>query len=259
MSDAIAEPTAEPATPTESVEPVASSEPVQTDAAPQHESVAEGPGEHVDASPRFEGTAAIDAAAIEDAPQEGTFEPVGTGDVDSATTAADPAAPAVQADSAGATAGAVVAPAPTPVTVAATQRRRRERVSLPPALTLGLFVIGIVAGALVWRSVTAVPTVVEAFPALPLIGQPPVAAVVAEHLAANDAQALSDSLEQEALDAIRAQINPLTKVERVTFISATALEDQILVAYVVEGTDNTGARGIVGLIMVVRDGAVVAQ
>ena len=48
-------------------------------------------------------------------------------------------------------------------------------------------------------------------------------------------------------------------VDRIAFSGATALADEILASYVVYGRDNTGGRGIVGLILVVRNGEVVAQ
>ena len=239
MSDAIADPTEDtPASmPSAETAPPSVDETSASNAAePRAE---EGQG-NPDDGPAEAPAEPIDAAAIEDAPQEQT---VGF------LTADDAAAPATAAT---ATAGS-------PVAVAVAASRRRERVYLRPVLTLGLFAIGIIAGALIWRAVTVVPSAVEAFPALPTTGEPPIAAVVAQHLAANDAQALSESLEQDVLDAIRAQVAPLTALERVTFVNAAALDDQILVAYVVEGTDTSGARGIVGLIMVVRDGAVVAQ
>ena len=209
-----------------------------------------------DASPE-PGT--VDPAAIEDSPQEAATErldrspeaevPVAEGGA--AVVGIAPNAPITAVDAALASA--------TPLAAAVARSAGRQRVQLRSSVTLGLFAVGLVVGAIAWRLINVAPSAVEAFPALPLTGEPPVAAVVAQHLAANDAQALSDSLNQEVLDAIREQLSPLQTLERVTFVNAASLNDQILAAYVVEGSDDTGARGIVGLILVVRDGAVVAQ
>ena len=138
-------------------------------------------------------------------------------------------------------------------------RRWRTRVQLRTGVTLGLFAVGLFVGAAAWRLSTPPVVPVDAYPTLARAGEPAAAALVVGHLRANDARALGQSLDEETLTGIRVQLTPLTTVDRVDFSSSTSLGQQTLAAYIVEGRDAQGARGIVGLILIVRDGVVVAQ
>jgi hypothetical protein len=126
-------------------------------------------------------------------------------------------------------------------------------------LTLGLFGVGVLVGAVAWRLATPPVIPVDSYPTLARAGEPAAAALVVSHLRANDARALGQSLDEETLTAIRNQLTPLTTVDRVDFSSSTSLGQQTLAAYVVEGRDPQGSRGIVGLILILRDGVVVAE
>lgn len=151
------------------------------------------------------------------------------------------------------------APARQQVAERAAAHRSRRRVSLRTSVTLGLFAIGVLVGASAWRLLTPPVVPADSYPALAQSGEPAAAALVVSHLRANDARALGESLDQETLTAIRNQLSPLTIVDRVDFSSATSLGQQTLAAYVVEGRDPQGSRGIVGLILILRDGVVVAE
>jgi hypothetical protein len=132
---------------------------------------------------------------------------------------------------------------------------------LPTALTLVLFVAGIAFGVGGEQVATAAPppSAGPSFPSLAVVPEPGAAAFVAQQLSRNDPKTLSEAVPPDVLDAINRQLTPFVVVDRIEFEGATALNGEILSSYVVHGRDNTGGRGIVGLILVVRDGEVVAQ
>ena len=132
---------------------------------------------------------------------------------------------------------------------------------LPTALTLVLFIAGIAFGVGGEQVATAgpPPSAGPSFPSLADVPEPPVAAFVTQLLSRNDPKTLSEALAPDILDAINRQLTPFVVVDRIQFAGATALADEILASYVVHGRDSTGGRGIVGLILVVRNGEVVAQ
>ncbi|MBM4407204.1 MAG: hypothetical protein FJ038_01065 [Chloroflexi bacterium] len=138
-------------------------------------------------------------------------------------------------------------------------RRWRNRVQLRTSVTLGVFAVGMLVGVFGWRQLNPPQVPVNVYPALAQGGEPAAAALVATHLRANDAVKLGEELDQETLTLIRQQLSPLTTVDRMEFTGSTSLGDQTVVAYIVHGRDAQGDRGLVGLILILRDGTVVAK
>jgi hypothetical protein len=66
-------------------------------------------------------------------------------------------------------------------------------------------------------------------------------------------------IDGDTLTAIQTQLKPLVTFESVTFVGATKQDHDTLAGYVVRGRDQDGNLGLVGLVMRLRDGQVVAQ
>jgi hypothetical protein len=189
-----------------------------------------------------------------DEPLTAAEQPAAPGATDAPTPEPPPAAPAP-----------VVAATATPTARAdiarRAARRRGQRIMLPTAFTILLFVAGIAFGVGGEQVATAAPPASPgpSFPSLQEVAEPPVAAFIAQQLSLNDPKTLSEALAPDVLDAINRQLTPFVVVDRIAFAGATSLSDEVLASYVVHGRDSTGARGIVGLILIVRNGEVVAQ
>jgi hypothetical protein len=138
---------------------------------------------------------------------------------------------------------------------------RWRRTQLRTSLTILLFVAGVVGGVVALRLPSPVqqgaadhtPTLersaIEPFPA----------AAVAAAVATNDAHGLAQAVDADTLTSIQTQLKPLVSYESVTFVGATARGGDTLAGYIVRGRNGDGALGIVGLVIRLRDGKVVAQ
>lgn len=139
---------------------------------------------------------------------------------------------------------------------------RRRRVQLRTSVTILLFLAGLATGAVGLR--LALPAQANApadgFPALARTRVEPIqAGAVAHELAVNDVQGLAQLLDSDTLTALQLQLKPLVSFESVTFVGATAFDHDTLAGYVVRGRDQNGSLGLVGLVIRLRDGQVVAQ
>jgi hypothetical protein len=70
---------------------------------------------------------------------------------------------------------------------------------------------------------------------------------------------LAQLLDGDTLTEIQTQLKPLVTFESVTFVGATSHDKDTLAGYVVRGRDQDGTLGLVGLVIRLRDGQVVAQ
>jgi hypothetical protein len=138
---------------------------------------------------------------------------------------------------------------------------RFARVQLPTALTILLFIGGIAAGVIGFRLAAPTQTAaLDPFPSLTRSAvEPEPAGAVARELAQNDVHGLAQLLDSTTLTDIQTQLQPLVTFDSVTFVGATSQNSDTLAGYVVKGRDQSGNLGLVGLVIRLRDGQVVAQ
>jgi hypothetical protein len=146
-------------------------------------------------------------------------------------------------------------------TRAAEATGRRARIQLRTSITILLFLAGIAAGVVGLRLATPVRVQTsDGFPSLERTAVEPIpAGAVAQELARNDVHGLAQLIDGDTLTAIQTQLKPLVTFESVTFVGATKQDHDTLAGYVVRGRDQDGNLGLVGLVMRLRDGQVVAQ
>ena len=149
----------------------------------------------------------------------------------------------------------------TSAAVAAARPNRFSRVQLRTSLTILLFIAGVAVGVAGLRLATpAHPNVPDGFPTLSRTAIEPLpASAVAQELAKNDVHGLAQLLDSDTLTAIQTQLKPFVTFESVTFVGATTDARDTLAGYVVRGRDAAGNLGLVGLVIRLRDGQVVAQ
>jgi hypothetical protein len=143
-----------------------------------------------------------------------------------------------------------------------TARERRRGRQLRTSVTILLFLAGIAVGVVGLRlsMVEPTPPAADGFPTLiRTVGEPIQAGAVAQELALNDVQGLAQLLDAESLTALQSQLRPLVSFESVTFVGATSFDRDTLAGYLVRGRDQDGSLGLVGLVIRLRDGQVVAQ
>jgi hypothetical protein len=61
------------------------------------------------------------------------------------------------------------------------------------------------------------------------------------------------------VQSIGEQVNGAVRFDRIQFVGATGKDHDVLAAYSVDGRTSTGQRRVWGLILIVRDGTVVAR
>jgi hypothetical protein len=151
---------------------------------------------------------------------------------------------------------------PVDLSTSAATRERRRRPQLRTSATILLFLAGLAVGAVGLRLAASAPAAAPAdgFPSLSRTTAEPIqAGAVARELAVNDVQGLAQLLDGDTLTALQSQLKPLVSFESVTFVGATTFDRDTLAGYVVRGRDQDGALGLVGLVIRLRDGQVVAQ
>jgi hypothetical protein len=126
------------------------------------------------------------------------------------------------------------------------------------AAILGLVVFagGAIAGVFLANLANPAPPE-SPWRALPLVEEPAASASLSQLLLANDAKALSRSLDPQLLKKLASAIEPLVDVDEVRFAGATERQGDILSAYVAGGRSQQGEPVIVGVVFRVRDGKVV--
>jgi hypothetical protein len=169
--------------------------------------------------------------------------------------------PAAESSPVAAVAATAVA-SPAELSTAAAGRERRKRVQLRTSVTILLFLAGVAVGVVGLRfaSLQPAPVAPDGFPTLErTAGEPIQAGAVAHELAVNDVQGLAQLLDSDTLTALQTQLRPLVSFESVTFVGATSFDHDTFAGYVVRGRDSDGTLGLVGLVIRLRDGQVVAQ
>jgi hypothetical protein len=78
------------------------------------------------------------------------------------------------------------------------------------------------------------------FPALGAVPEPAAAAAVAQAVASGDAAALATSLDEEGVRGLGRAIGVVPLIEEVRFAGTAAVGDNVLVGYVVRGSDGQG-------------------
>ena len=138
---------------------------------------------------------------------------------------------------------------------------RFGRIQLRTSLTILLFIAGIALGVVLLR--LALPTQTnkaDFFPALIRTSVEPIpAGAVAQELAQNDVHGLAQLLDGDTLTAIQTQLKPLVSFESVTFVGATSRNTTHSRPTSSAARDQDGTLGLVGLVIRLRDGQVVAQ
>ena len=149
----------------------------------------------------------------------------------------------------------VVVPAATPAVSG-----RRVKVTLRSSLTIFLFLVGVGAGiGFIRFGMPARPAPVDRFASLDRTAVEPVpASAVAQELARNDVHGLAQLLDSDTLTAIQTQLKPLVTFENVQFVGATSDGEDTIAGYVVKGRDQDRNLGLVGLVIRLHGGQVVA-
>lgn len=119
-----------------------------------------------------------------------------------------------------------------------------------------VFGAGVIAGVFA-AQLADPPPPPSPWASLPPVEEPAASAAVASMIANNDAPSLSKALDSQLLQKLAQSIEPLVDIDEVDFTGATETQGDILAAYVAGGTDQTGAKVIVGVVLRVRDGKVV--
>jgi hypothetical protein len=161
----------------------------------------------------------------------------------------------------------VLAPAVVPVAAVAPAKpappapNRFSRIQLRTSITILLFLAGLAVGAVGLRMAEpAQRGALDNFPTLDRSAVEPIqAGAVAKELVQNDVHGLAQLLDSDSLTQIQTQLKPLVTFESVTFVGATSHDKDTLAGYVVRGRDQDGTLGLVGLVIRLRDGQVVAQ
>jgi hypothetical protein len=110
------------------------------------------------------------------------------------------------------------------------------RTSIVLVVFLGGLLVGIAAIALLPR-----PVPVESpYPALGAVPEPPIAAAVAQAVEAGDAASLAAALDEESVRGLGRAIGPVPIIDEVRFAGSAALGENILVGYLVVGSDGQG-------------------
>jgi hypothetical protein len=126
------------------------------------------------------------------------------------------------------------------------------RTSLILLVFVGGLLGGIVAIALQPR-----PTPVESpYPALGAVPEPPIAAAVAEAVEKGDATSLAAALDEESVRGLGRAIGPVPIIDEVRFAGTAALGENVLVGYLVLGSDGQGP-SISGFTVTVDQGGTV--
>jgi hypothetical protein len=126
------------------------------------------------------------------------------------------------------------------------------RTSIVLVVFLGGLLVGVVAMALMPR-----PAPVESpYPALGAVPEPPIAAAVAQAVESGDAASLAAALDEESVRGLGRAIGPVPIIEEVRFSGTAALGDNILVGYLVIGSDGQGP-SISGFTVTVDQGGTV--
>lgn len=158
--------------------------------------------------------------------------------------------------------GAAAAAAAATTTVRPVEAPNRFRkIQLRTSITLLLFLAGLAGGVVGLRLATPARTgTPDNFPTLDRTAVEPIqAGAVAKELVQNDVHGLAQLLDAATLTEIQTQLKPLVTFESVTFVGATSHDHDTLAGYVVRGRDQDGTLGLVGLVIRLRDGQVVAQ
>ena len=129
--------------------------------------------------------------------------------------------------------------------------------SLPPLMTLGLFVAGIILGVAVFTALNPPPPP-SPYGAIPSVTEPKLGADIARELMAGDARALAGMLQPTVLEQLAPAISPVVEVTDVRFLDAVSGYGDTLAGYFVRGRTATGETTGVGYVLRFRDGEVIA-
>lgn len=132
----------------------------------------------------------------------------------------------------------------------------RPAVRLSGAVTVLLFVLGILAGIAVARYASPPPPP-NPYAELSGVGEPPESAALVQVILADDARTLSRMAGSEVLQGLGQALDPLQEVFEAKFVGGTARKGDILAAYVFTGRGQTGQTFSVGAVFRVSGGKVI--
>ncbi len=123
-------------------------------------------------------------------------------------------------------------------------------------VSIGLFVVGLGAGIAGFVALNAPPSTASV-PALETGPEPAIAHQVATSLVSNDVSVLADKLAPADLSTLAQALQPLVDITGVTYLGDVHEPDRDLAGYIVRGTDDSGQKMIVGVVLDVAGGQIV--
>jgi hypothetical protein len=135
---------------------------------------------------------------------------------------------------------------------------RAEAVPLRRAIaTVALFLAGLAAGIGTYASVVAPPSL-PALPALASAPEPAAAHDLAAAIAAGDASGVAARLSPGTAAGLSSALQSIVDVTGVTYLGTVEEDGRDLAGYVVRGRDRSHTKQIVGLVLAVSGGRIVA-
>jgi hypothetical protein len=139
---------------------------------------------------------------------------------------------------------------------------QRSQVAAGPSLrrsaaTLALFVVGIAAGVGAYVALDPPPQL-PTYPPLSAAPEPASAHALATALDANDPRAIADDVLPGVATDLSNALEPIVEVTGVTYVGTAERNGQQLAGYVVRGRDKDGQKQIIGLVIDVAEGHVMA-
>jgi hypothetical protein len=140
----------------------------------------------------------------------------------------------------------------------AAARAALDAPSLPRAAAIILlFVAGLVAGVGGYLALNAPPPA-RTYPALAGAAEPTAAHDLARSIAANDATGIAETLDRQAAAGLSNALQPIVEVTDVDYLGTVVDGDRSMAGYVVHGRDESGQKQIVGIVVDVARGIIVA-
>ncbi|HEY6058134.1 MAG TPA: hypothetical protein VIV06_08880 [Candidatus Limnocylindrales bacterium] len=152
-----------------------------------------------------------------------------------------------------AAAPAFIAPIPASQDALRTSRSALVR----PLATLGLFVASLAIGAFAFAALNPAPAPVK-WPPLADRPEPAAAHDLINAIKQNDPHVLAGLVDGQVLTDLGTALDPLVEVPEVEFLGAVGRSGDDFAAYLLHGQDVQGQKAVIGIVLHVRDGKVVA-
>jgi hypothetical protein len=123
--------------------------------------------------------------------------------------------------------------------------------------TLALFVAGLAIGVAGYGVVNAAPPL-PTYPPLASAPEPQIAHDLAAAIVAGDAKGIADHLQPDAADALSTALKPIVEVTSMEYLGTVEQDGKDLAGYVIHGRDQNKAKQVVGVVVDVSGGTIVA-